>query len=156
MTRKRAAAERSLINLKKEQKDDEDKLYRKEKEIEKLKEAIKEEEKTLMMKKEYDKNEHLANEKTKLKENVKRYLTDNVTDQIKKTMIDILEEQNRILTDWTIKKYREAVQKKLAWVEQCKLEKAPELLKKISNLHETLETLSNLVKRKEEENVRVL
>lgn len=147
--RKKNAAIRRLNRLNSEQNSDEENLRRAKEEVNRLTDEVKQEKELVQLRIENAKKEHLRTEKAKIKTTVKHYLLETVVEQLKDSMRKSLEKQNEYLNDWAVKKYQEAMQQKLLWIEQCKLEKAPELQTKIKSLSKTLGVLIKLAENME-------
>ncbi|SDC30147.1 Dynamin family protein [Succiniclasticum ruminis] len=141
---KKNAAQRRLNRLKSEQSSDESCLIEAQANVKSLSDEVAKEKEIVRLRIENAEKEHLKNEKVKLKTSVKNYLNDTVAEQLKESMKQTLEKQTDYLTDWALKNYRTAVHQKLQWVEQCKLEKAPELQNRITSLNATLKRLAKV------------
>ena len=97
--------------------------------------------------------EYLYNRIKNMEDHVKKYFDEIASRQIQDNMDNELKNQRKKLIAWALERYREAVQQKLSWVEQCKLEKAPELQSSISNLKSVIEKINEIIKNTRCKNV---
>ena len=97
--------------------------------------------------------EYLYNRIKNMEDHVKKYFDEIASRQIQDNMDNELKNQRKKLIAWALERYREAVQQKLSWVEQCKLEKAPELQSSISNIKSVIEKINEIIKNTRCKNV---
>lgn len=153
ITRQKGAAERRLTRLSKEKESQGASLARIAKEIEELNRQLEIQKATdeLAMKK--AEREYLSNRIKNMEDHIKKYFDEIASRQIQDNMDSELKNQRKKLIDWALERYKEAVQQKLSWVEQCKLEKAPELQSSISNLKSVIEKINEIIKNTRCKNV---
>lgn len=153
ITSQKGAAERRLMRLSKEKESQGAILARIAKEIEELNRQLEIQKATdeLAMKK--AEREYLYNRIKNMEDHVKKYFDEIASRQIQDNMDNELKNQRKKLIAWALERYREAVQQKLSWVEQCKLEKAPELQSSINNLKSVIEKINEIIKNTRCKNV---
>lgn len=153
ITSQKGAAERRLTRLSKEKESQGAILARIAKEIEELNRQLEIQKATdeLAMKK--AEREYLYNRIKNMEDHVKKYFDEIASRQIQDNMDNELKNQRKELIAWALERYREAVQQKLSWVEQCKLEKAPELQSSISNLKSVIKKINGIIKNTRCKNV---
>lgn len=153
ITSKKGAAERRLTRLSKEKESQGANLARIAKEIEELNRQLEIQKATdeLAMKK--AEREYLSNRIKNMEDHIKKYFDEIASRQIQDNMDSELKNQRKELIAWALERYREAVQQKLSLVEQCKLEKAPELQSSISNLKSVIKKINGIIKNTRCKNV---
>lgn len=145
------AAKRSELRLRDESQDREDAYRRAKRRVEELEAKARAEEETLRYKQEYAAKEYLAECKRNLSAQVENYLLGehSVEVQIMQNVSDKIELTEKDFIIWAFDRFQKAIDKKLEWIRQVKLQKYPELLKQVHSLTATKEIIAKLMKNVE-------
>lgn len=145
------AAKRSELRLRSAREDKETVYQKACQRVEELEKKVRVEEETLRHKKEYAAQEYLASYKKHLIEQIERYLfgETGVEAQILQNLNSNITHMEQEFTDWAFDRFQRAINRKLAWIEQARQQKYPELLRQVHHLTDTKNILSDLREKME-------